>query len=223
MIEKQRQVIIFGDFGSISLDDVSKCTELFNANTILDVAPDMLTAPVQNIAMRPMLVMGNTQLFIGSERIHFQEIDGKTDDYNTFLSKALELFKVIVDNFKVSPNRIACNGIFTNLPDGSIDKVKNRIFKENILGNNKTITDWNFNINHQIVPSNNFTVKVNQVITSTSNAIVTLPDNSTVIEPLIFGYDCNTDKENLDNFSMDDCKKFTDICQNFRKIVINLL
>lgn len=197
MIEKKKQLVIFGAFDGIDFESISNLLELKTKYPFILIGKEEVqTFPISAsrpidippTVIRPVLMTPDKKfsVFFGRKRIHVEELDSDVLTYDDFISKAEDLIVSIMSSFKLSINRIAVNGIAMSTDQNYSNKIFNKFFKKNSF-NDQMSDDWGFRVNYKFI--NKEQKPINRIITA--NQRKELIDNQPT-DALYITYDYNT-------------------------------
>lgn len=228
MNEIKRQIVVFGDFSSITFNAQVELGNILNKFGLkMSVTQDILAGvPVQtvnnmipNIEMRPVFMTEdkNFSLFIGTKRIHIEQIGEGAMSFDDFLARGKEIVSTILDVYKVNFNRLALNGRLSSYDKIFVDSLYGRIFNPSVLYGDSS-EEFSFRINN---------VDCNQELNSNINKIISLnrtkeilPDNN-LTSVVIIDYDFNTVYDLSKTFTYENLEFFLNEACEFREVILN--
>lgn len=238
MKELNRQVVVFGNFNTIGFEVKPELLEVMKRlNMSMDAAPDIIQAnningvlPIDQInniippmvsipKMRPLLTTKNRQfsVFIGTNRIHVEQMNTDTDSYNDFLCEAQKILAcVLSDTVSTYINRLAVNGRILIEDVKAMDKSYQDTFKPSDLYG-KSSNEFSFRIN---------TIEKNEKLNNNINKIIAFNRTNEVLpeKPLhpimLIEYDYNTVIEDEMRYNIDDLDKLIQVAKEFKSQII---
>ena len=232
MIEKKRQIVIFGNFNSITFDSLTSFSEIkneykFQINAMPDI-PNEVRTPVgqpvvinpNGLNIRPVFQSEDkkTSVFFGLSRIHIEQLDQDVDSYDEYYNMAIKVIQVIVENSSVTINRIAINGQILDFDKEAMESRYTKIFKKSKLyGENSD--EWQIRINTK-EKINTLSCEINKII-SYARGFVFETLTGEPKESLITTYDFNTKQGLNREFSLEEIKDFYSLGYEYRKNLLN--
>lgn len=227
MIEKNRQIVVFGNFECITFENISRISNLKDKYSLVLVANEDFQPPLINPnqqfvistnppLLRPAFISNdrNFTVFFGAKRIHIEEKDADTKSYESFFEKAKEFIFEIIKSYSVSATRAAVNGTIFETNQSFVKSTYARFFKENKLISSD-MDDWGFRINSKSMTQNG--KSINRIISAQlrTEIIDSMPKNA-----LYLSYDYNTvPNQTFEN--EDELFSFFNDGKAFRSVVIN--
>ena len=218
MIEKNRQIVIFGNFNGINFDSLVLFSEIKDKYKLqISAMPDIpveavkggtpvIVNAVNNLNIRPALQSEDkkTTVFFGASRIHIEQLDQTMDSYEQFYGMALEIISDILQKIKVVVNRIAINGQIVNYQQEIMDAAYKKIFKKSTLYGD-TSDEWQFRITTR---ENNDkpSCVINKVISYTRGFVFEPTGQAKAVLATV--YDFNTKQDLSREFELDEIKEF---------------
>jgi hypothetical protein len=230
MIEKQRQIVVFGEFSHIGFDVLSALPK-----NIVDKYKFQLTGyPDQPIPTnapmpmgiqvsfgepitRPTLKVNGFLVFIGTKMIRIQQdITGTVNAYDEFVIDSLAILESITEKYSIgSFNRIACNGMIEENDEDKIKEVFKKSFKpqSKLYGDNPT--EFTYRVN-TIIKNESIGADTNQIILfSTAQQINMQQPMVAPVNVLVVNYDINTVTPNAKTFNADNLKELIAIAKSY--------
>ena len=226
MVEKDRQLVIFGNFERISFESIGALVNLKDQFGLSlggqeeerQIQPNAVQPIIQTFAppsIRPVLRSndGKFVVFFGTKRIHIEEKESNSLDYITFIEKARSIIITIITTFSITVDRMAINGTLFSNDNGFILQTFSRFFKNNDLSR-QDMDDWAFRINNKGHES--YRWQLNRIVSSQlrKEMISNIPTNC-----LYLSYDYNT-IPNQGLFTVEDLNNFINAGIEFRHKVV---
>ena len=234
MIEKERRIIIFGDFTKIdhdSLEDIDdirtknefELESITNTNLTVDVAPSNSNVKQEQTTF-PIFKNKNssTTVFFEKNSIVYQELNSSIESYDDFLERATTFVVAVVERFNLQVTRVACNGSFADADEAYAKKLYTKVFDSNLKLGSATSDEWRAFINKK-EDDDEVGCLINKNIDIMRGVDIIGPDNIPV-GPAVLIYDFNTYHDDMKPlaFDVDRIKKFLSKAKSYRAEVINL-
>ncbi len=240
MLEQNRQIVLFGDFNAITFDAIDKLIDIKTKYGLhIQAAPDYNipnVIPQQNRINGPMVLPGSLgviaqgrpvlqtsagtlSIFLGSGRLHVEEINQAHESYDAFCDKAKDILKSILSAFDVKIVRVAMNGQLFDCDANIMNTLYANIFNQSkvILSNSD---EWQFRINN-ITTNKELQCDFNNIISMNRN--INFDTSGKKQDVLSITYDINT-RPGIDRlFSYDDIEVFCKQGNLFRDILLQYM
>ena len=236
MKEIAKQFVIFGNFNVVNFENVLKLADLRSKyNLQMNAVPDIFVSGEQEqkginglqanvrVSMgvpesRPVLQSADKKftIFFGTNRIHVEELENESDNFNIFYNKAEKIICEIIEKLDLKVNRVALNGNLFNDDNDWIKSTFNKIFLKNDLYSENS-NEWQL---HICSKEKNTTLgcEINKIATFTRGSFIDNYNKNQV--GLIAGYDYNT-QVNLDKiYSINEIKVFAEEANKYRELFI---
>lgn len=232
MIEKKRQIVIFGNFNSITFDSLTSFVEIkkeykFQINALPDLPNDVRNPVGQPVVInsgglniRPVFQSEDkkTSVFFGSSRIHIEQLDQDTESYDEYYNMATKVIEVIVKSSLITINRIAINGQILDFDKEAMESRYTKVFKKSKLyGENSD--EWQIRINTK-EQMNTLACEINKII-SYARGFVFETFTGQPKQSLITTYDFNTRQGLNREFTLAEIKEFYALGYEYRKNLLN--
>ncbi len=227
MKEILRQFVVFGNFNSVTFDSIMKFSELrerykLQTNSIPDMpvgAPMPINGAIASVRVpvdgRPIFQSSDRKfsIFFGSRRIHVEELDGDSENYQEFNKNSLEIVCEIIKTLELKVNRVALNGRLFNDNLDWIKQTFSRVFnKSNLYSENSN--EWQFRIASKDA-NLELGCEINKIAAFTRG--IFLDNVGKNQNGVIANYDYNT-QVNIDKiFTEDEMRLFNNFAQEYRK------
>lgn len=224
MQEITRQFVIFGNFKSVTFDDILKLSILkekysLTVNAMPDiiqiVQPIQFGVPPRIPESRPLLQSADKRIsvFFGTERIHVEELDGSSEKYDDYNKMALDIICQVVNQFKLNVNRVALNGQLFNDDKDWMQKAFNRTFnKSNLYSDNSE--EWQFRVGSKDYEST-LGIEVYKITEYVRGVFRDNLNNNRV--GVMANYDFNTKIQSDKFFNESEIIQFNKLAQKFRE------
>lgn len=220
MLEINRQFVIFGNFNSVSFEDIMKLEDIRKEYSLqINFAPDIIVPPPAGTRFptesRPIFQTADKKftVFFGTGRIHIEELEGDSESYNSFSQKAIKILNQIKTALNLNISRLAINGqVFDNNQDW-INRIFQNTFKTSDFCSEAS-DEWQFRIRN-IENLADFNCYANKIVSYARGSFM---DNyGRNRDGLIAGYDYNTQADAKVIFLETDLRKFLELATSYRE------
>ncbi len=230
MKEAKRQFVVFGNFNTISLNNINLLDDIKNQFGLqINALPDIISPnqmgiqpvffqSVPSVSIRPVLQSEDkkTSIFFGSSRLHVEQLEQDVETYDEFFSIALNALNAIYNTYQIKINRIAINGQLLCFDKQDMEKAYSKYFKKSDLYGESS-NEWQFRINTN-KKDEELDCEINQIISFSRNKL--FDKVGVLTDALQSAYDYNT-KYGLNKlFTIKDIEIFNKKAYEFRKSFI---
>lgn len=236
MRETSRQYVIFGNFSKISFESITQLSEIKDEYGFELVGKEDMPIPPENPqqpinfsfqppAVRPVFFNASNKItvFFGTNRIHVEQTNGESDEYDAFSKTARDILSRVIEIFDLNVFRVAVNGTLLIENSDCVKTMFNKFLKESTLNNNPN-EEWFVRVNPRAIDESimnltNRIVIANHVLLNS----VQMSELSTKVSRVLFlSYDYNT----VEGLQRNPINKgllpaFYSSATNFRKKVIS--
>ncbi len=233
MIEALRQFVVFGNFNSVSFEDVSKLEKIKNKFSLQINATQDLNSPQININPNNVLKGGvfigapmpivtrpilknekeRVNVFFGTSRIHIEQLDFEDNTYKDFNSMALEIIYEIQDKLNLKFNRLALNGHFFNTEKESVNSALKKLIHSSDNFDLQS-DEWRFRIVNK-EENEKLKCRLNKIIDYNRGKFIS--SKNVEEDGLIISYDFNTQPGIEKIFTKEDIEFFHSIGSEYRE------
>lgn len=228
MKELNRQVVIFGNFNSVTFESILELSDLrekysLQVNAMPDLPP--LPNPKQPINVhlgvvtsRPILQTSDKKItvFFGSTRIHIEQIDSPSESYTMFNDMAIDIILNVIKRFGLTVTRVALNGKLYSDSKDLNEKVFNSIFNKSKLYAN-TSNEWNLRICDK-ESNSELGCEINKIAQYARGKFIDV--NGQELDGLIATYDFNSQVNGGKIFAEVDINKFSKLAKEYRALFL---
>ena len=227
MNEKNRQFMIFGDFGGVVEKDIaSELVDLKKKYDFQDgVAPDV-NAVVPGVTASAVMRQAffsqdrNVVVVFGEKSIYMQSNLSNLSSYDESADKGLDILKSAISVFDLKVNRIACNGSVIGFEVDDPKEIYPKLFNADSFIYDDTSPEWDFSTNRQVFVDK-LGCTVNQIVRFIRAGDIVGSDG-TMGGPLVMVYDCNTSPMADKIFDENEVDMFFEHAKEFRRKAVEL-
>ncbi len=206
MRETSRQYVIFGNFSKISFESITQLSRIKDEYDFELIGKEDMPTPPENPqqpinfsfqppSVRPVFFNATNKMtvFFGTNRIHVEQVNGESDEYDVFYKAAKDILSRIIDVFELNIFRVAVNGTILIENDECIKTMFSKFFNRTALNNNPN-EEWFVRVNPRALDESIMCL-TNRIVTANHVSLNSVQMNELSAKAsrvLFLSYDYNT-------------------------------